>query len=151
MHTIQAVKVTASGSINWYLQLSNATVTPSPLLSELLAPGSGWQETTAMSSTDSLEGNLAYPYRGISLPDGKTVYPRIWGIVVVCSGTGKVSIQLDPAVQGVQIPTPVCNEQPVLDILHLASPFIRVSTDSKEVLQIHILACTDEHACLKHQ
>jgi hypothetical protein len=151
VHTIQTVKVTVSGSINWYLQLSNATVTPSPLLSELLAPGSGWQETGGMSTAGTGESNLSYPYHGITLPDGKTVYPRIWGIVVVCSGTSKVSIQLDPPVKGVQIPTPVCNEQPTLDIVHFASPFISVSTDSKVVWQIRILACTDENACLKHQ
>lgn len=151
VHTIQTVKVTVSGSINWYLQLSNATVTPSPLLSELLAPGSGWQETSAMGSAGvSMEGYLADPSHGITLPDGRTVYPGIWGIVVVCSGTGKVSIQLEPAVKGVQIPTPLCNEQPTLDILHLASSRIIVSPDSKVVWQIRVLACIDEQACLKH-
>src|SRR5260370_24051359 len=92
---------------------------------------------------------------GVVLPGAGVIHPKIWGVVVVCSGTGTIHILLDPPVKGVQIATSNCNLQPVLDIFRFPSPpsfaNIRVSTDSTVVWQIHVLACTDEHACTKNQ
>lgn len=157
-HTIQTIKVTVSGSVNWYLQLSNAQVTPAPLLSTLQAPGSGWQDAGGMSTRGVGSSNFIQS-GNITLPNGKTIHPKVWGVLVVCSGTSKINIQLDPPVKGIQIATAACNEQPVLDILRFPSPpsseEVRVSTGSPAdfnnvVWQVHILACIDEQACLKN-
>lgn len=153
-HSIQTIKVTVSGSLKWYLQFSNALVMPSPLLSVLLAPGSGWQEDFADSSRGS--AGEGFTSLGFTLPDGKAFAPKVWGLVIVCSGSGKVHIQIYPPLKGVQIATPACNGQPVLDILRFPSSPVnesmQISADFFTVVwQIRILACIDEQACLKHQ
>ncbi len=156
-HTIQTVKVTVSGTLNWYLQFSNAQIAPTPLLSTLLAPGSGWQEQQGMSTRGNASSN--FTSSSVVLPNGKTIHPKIWGVVVVCSGPGTIHIQLDPAVKGIQIAPPVCNQQPVLDVLRFSSPptfeeirvIAGIPINDSVVWQLHILACTDEQVCLKNQ
>ncbi len=159
--TVDTIRVTVTGSLTWFLQLSNADVTPLPVLDRFTPPQSGWASVGAIGGAGAVSSTGQYVPGGgqFSLfdvnsqvfPHGEAVPLNTWAVVAVCIGSGSMHIQLDPVVKGIAFNAPACNGQPGVSIQHYSiTPILRdlsVTTNGDISFQVHLFACTKARGC----
>lgn len=146
--TLDTIKVTVtSGSLNWYIRIANADVTPAPVVAQFTAPNSGWLGGGGKGGSGSGLESLGFG-------NGKVVVSKTWAVVMLCIGNSTVHIQFQPTVKGSGVANPVCDGQPKVSIVHYPRALILqevvVTADAGVPWSMYIFACTDEHACQKN-
>ncbi|HEV2581476.1 MAG TPA: hypothetical protein VGT44_11555 [Ktedonobacteraceae bacterium] len=144
---VDTITVKAASSINWYLQLSNADVTPAPVLNQFTAPHSGW------TSVGGIGGGYAYSSNGLIKDEGTfdlaETNPSLKALafVSICVGNGGMTIQVTPPAPGVTFATVVCDGQPHLKMTASHIQNVTVIGDRGVIFQLYVYACTNARGC----
>ena len=159
--TLETIIVKATGSMNWYLQLSNPNVTATPVLKRFTTPHSGWTNLGGVGGGYSYDSNgliksavmfdLARSISSFYPPGSSIALTTTWAFVSVCIGKGGLTLQATPPVQGVTIATVPCDGQPHVKIV----PYSTVPTiqevmamgDKGVIWQVYFYACTNTKGC----
>jgi len=160
-HTLDTIIIQTTASINWYLQLSNANVTPAPVLNHFSAPHSGWTNLGAVGGGYSYDSNgftrsivmfeLSGPIHDTLNPSGNPIAVYAWAFVSICIGNGGMTIQATPPPQGLTIATAACDGQPHLKIVPYSTlpnnQNVTVIWDKATLGQFYTYACTNTKGC----
>jgi hypothetical protein len=91
---IQTIRLTASGTTTWHLQLAEVVNQPAIPSETEWASNMGIGGNVEANESSKSESTNLLPLRG---PDGRTIIPRTYEIAFVCFGSGTGTVNLTPA------------------------------------------------------
>ena len=139
MLTIHTIKVTATGSLTWYIHLANANVSAMPFLSTLTASKYGWV------SYSGLGGNGNGEMNNQSVTDAvKTL-----GLIMRCDSEGTLQIKFNGPTSDAH--TFACGVKTNFYVIHFPKSIvlqdIRVHIPGANVWYLETVRCTNEKTC----
>ncbi|HEX6478733.1 MAG TPA: hypothetical protein VF043_07800 [Ktedonobacteraceae bacterium] len=140
---IQTITVNADGGTSWFLLISE------PKLQPALISGAGWATSIGVGGDTNSVHRSVGTVGSVTDSTGHEVQPKTWGIVMVCIGTAKGTVQLAPNVLHTNLSP--CDGQPRLVVVHNRFPTVvtevQVMVTGNIIFCVQVLGCVNENQC----
>jgi hypothetical protein len=145
LHIQQVKVVTASANITWRLQFVQETkgstfqINPDEWVGQI-----GMSSTSDDASTSELGNGVP-----VTAPNGQTIVPKTWGLIIACIGKGTGSAQFTPSVGTITFPP--CDGIPRMRIVKYPTPTtvleVQIKPAGHITSYVGLVACIDEQKC----